>query len=282
MGDGWWSGVNYYKRHIGDYAKKAGHLSVLEHGIYTLLLDSYYDREHGPTKAEAVRWSRARSESELAALEAVLADFFTFDGDRYRQARVEDELTSAAAVAAANKANGKRGGRPRKEAHNPVETHSVNSDKPDESEKNPNPLIHQSTNPEEAKALVQRSAARFSDFWSVYPVKKGKSAAEASWAKHGCDAMADRIIDHVGMMQEQDRDWLEGYAPHGSTYVNQQGWNDEPKTMKATNGGQQSKTMTAMQRLQEKMNGLDNAGNHGRLPEAAVLELGSDTGDRHD
>lgn len=134
---------------------------------------------------------------------------------------------------------------------------------------------------QEQKALVQRPAARFADFWSVYPVKKGKSAAEASWKKHGCDAMADRIIDHVDRMKAEDRDWREGYAPHGSTYVNQQGWNDEPKPMKPS-ASAPSKTLSAIQRLQEKMSGLDNAGNNGRLQQTVVLELGSDASDRHD
>jgi uncharacterized protein YdaU (DUF1376 family) len=31
--------VNYYERHIGDYLKDTAHLSLLEHGIYTRLLD---------------------------------------------------------------------------------------------------------------------------------------------------------------------------------------------------------------------------------------------------
>ena len=29
--------VNYWERHIGDYARDAGHLSMLEHGAYTLV-----------------------------------------------------------------------------------------------------------------------------------------------------------------------------------------------------------------------------------------------------
>lgn len=135
--------MNYYKRHVGDYAKKAGHLSIVEHGIYTLLLDAYYDREQGPTRAEAVRWSRARTDDEMAALDAVLADFFTFDGERYVQSRVEEEFAKASAQATANAANGKRGGRPRKQP----KTDSVSSGKRNDCEKNPNPLIHQSTNP---------------------------------------------------------------------------------------------------------------------------------------
>lgn len=84
--------MHYYKRHIGDYAKKAGHLSPLEHGVYNLIIDSYYDREQAPTLLEAMRWARARSEDEKAAVLAVLDEFFTVEGDRYIQNRIEDEL----------------------------------------------------------------------------------------------------------------------------------------------------------------------------------------------
>ncbi len=149
--------MNYYKRHIGDYAKKAGHLTPLEHGVYTLLLDAYYDREQAPTHAEAVRISRCRSTDELAALEAVLADFFELVDDRYVQARVEEEFALAEIQAKKNQANGKRGGRPRKPKGNPKETQSVSPDNPSESEKNPNPLIHQSTNPSIEEAIASLS-----------------------------------------------------------------------------------------------------------------------------
>lgn len=86
--------MHYYKRHIGDYAKKAGHLSPLEHGVYNLIIDSYYDREQAPTLLEAMRWARARTEDEKAAVLAVLDEFFTLEGERYRQNRIEDELAS--------------------------------------------------------------------------------------------------------------------------------------------------------------------------------------------
>lgn len=82
----------YYKRNIGDYAAKAGHLSPLEHGVYTLLLDAYYHREEAPTRADAIRWARARTQDEVAAVDAVLSEFFTESEGRYRQQRVEDEL----------------------------------------------------------------------------------------------------------------------------------------------------------------------------------------------
>jgi len=41
--------MNYFKFHIGDYAKKCGRLSMLEHGAYTQLIQACYDRERFPT-----------------------------------------------------------------------------------------------------------------------------------------------------------------------------------------------------------------------------------------
>lgn len=151
--------MNYYKRHIGDYAKKAGHLSVLEHGVYTLLLDAYYDREQAPTRAEAIRQARARTPEEVAAVDAVLADFFTLDGDRYTQRRVEEEFVKAEEVAKLNAAKGKLGGRPRKPKGKPTESRQLSDAKPDESPEKPNPLIHQSTNPPTEKQEPAQPAA---------------------------------------------------------------------------------------------------------------------------
>lgn len=102
--------MNYYKRHIGDYAAKAGHLSPLEHGVYGLLIDAYYNREEAPTKAEAIRWARARSADELAAVDAVLAEFFAEVNGRFVQNRIEEELSAFRIKQEANRALGQRGG----------------------------------------------------------------------------------------------------------------------------------------------------------------------------
>lgn len=112
--------MNYYKRHLGDYAKKAGHLSPLEHGVYTLLLDAYYDREQGPTRLEAIRWCRARTEDEIAAVDAVLAEFFDENEGRFTQTRVEEEILAYHTRAEANGLNGAKGGRPKKTEEKPI------------------------------------------------------------------------------------------------------------------------------------------------------------------
>lgn len=85
--------MHYYKRNIGDYAKKAGRLSMLQHGSYTLLIDACYDREAFPTIEEAIEWTWASSDLEVEAVKFVLSRFFTIDKDgRFIQDRILEEL----------------------------------------------------------------------------------------------------------------------------------------------------------------------------------------------
>jgi uncharacterized protein YdaU (DUF1376 family) len=85
--------MHYYKRNIGDYAKKAGRLTMLQHGSYTLLIDSCYDREAFPTIEQALEWTWASTEAEIEAVKFVLSRFFTLDQDgRYVQERIFQEL----------------------------------------------------------------------------------------------------------------------------------------------------------------------------------------------
>ena len=258
--------MNYYKRHIGDYAKKAGHLSVLEHGVYTLLLDAYYDREQALTREEAVRVSRCRTDAELAALDAVLADFFTLTDGRYVQARVEEEFVKAEAQALANQANGKRGGRPRKPKGNREETHSVSSGKRNDSEKNPNPLIHQSTNPEKQKLVRKRTKPATS------PLPDGFTVSERvfTWAaRKGYGSLDQHLEFFVSKAKAKGyvyADWDEAFM--GSIR------DDWAGIRAARANGQvpgQSKTLTAIQKLQAMKNGqVDSERDHGRVEQAAL------------
>jgi len=84
--------MHYYRKNIGDYAKKTGRLTMRQHGAYTLLIDACYDRERFPTLEEAIEWTWALTQEEIADVEFVLKRFFTLDGDRYVQSRIQDEL----------------------------------------------------------------------------------------------------------------------------------------------------------------------------------------------
>lgn len=91
--------MHYYKRNLGDYAKKAGRLSMLQHGSYTLLIDACYDREQFPTLEEALDWAWASSAAEIEAVEFVLRKFFTLEDGRYVQKRIQEELLDYRQVA---------------------------------------------------------------------------------------------------------------------------------------------------------------------------------------
>jgi uncharacterized protein YdaU (DUF1376 family) len=95
--------LHYYKRNLGDYAKKAGRLSILQHGVYNLLIDACYDREQFPTRDEAIDWTWASSAAEIEAVDFVLRKFFTLVDGRYVQARIEEEIAEYREKADKNK-----------------------------------------------------------------------------------------------------------------------------------------------------------------------------------
>lgn len=135
--------------------------------------------------------------------------------------------------------------------------------------------------PEREKALVQPLAAqsRFNEFWSVYPNKKSRQEAEKSWRKQKLDARADDLIAHVRLMSATDSDWKRGYAPMGSTYLNQARWEDIPKRPPSgAPPAAPSKTLSAIHRLEAMKNGLDDARDHDGFPETALLGAGAHAG----
>ena len=96
--------MHYYKRNLGDYAKKTGRLTMLQHGAYTLLIDACYDREVFPTLDQAIDWTWASSEAEIEAVKFVLSRFFTLDKEgQYVQDRILEELLHYHANADTNK-----------------------------------------------------------------------------------------------------------------------------------------------------------------------------------
>lgn len=95
--------MHYYKKNIGDYHKKAGRLTMLQHGAYTLLIDSCYDREEFPTLELALEWTWASSTDEINAVKFVLGRFFTLNDGVYVQNRIQDELDKYHKNAAINK-----------------------------------------------------------------------------------------------------------------------------------------------------------------------------------
>ena len=94
--------------------KDTAHLSLLEHGVYSRLLDVYYTREGAIPVAQVERLIGVRSKDEKAAIANVLQEFFSVDGDVLRHSRCEWEIARYQKKAVHNREVGKLGGRPRK------------------------------------------------------------------------------------------------------------------------------------------------------------------------
>lgn len=84
--------MNYYERHLGDYAKDTGLLSMIEHGAYNLLLDRYYGTEAGIPKDQVYRVAKANTKAERAAVDSVLAEFFKLQDGVWIKGRCEEEI----------------------------------------------------------------------------------------------------------------------------------------------------------------------------------------------
>lgn len=86
--------MNYYEHHIGDYAAATGHLSLVEDAVYTRMLRRYYLTE-APLPADVGQVARlvgARQPEEVAAVEAVLGEFFTLQADGWHQKRADENI----------------------------------------------------------------------------------------------------------------------------------------------------------------------------------------------
>ena len=135
--------MNYYNRHIGDYQRATGHLSLVEHGVYTLLLDRYYATEKPIPADQVYRLARARTDDERAAVDAVLAEFFTLDEaeNAWRNRRADAEIEDAQSRIRASQFNGRSGGRPRKTQEKPS---GFQAGIPEETRQEPSGKAHQS------------------------------------------------------------------------------------------------------------------------------------------
>ncbi len=95
--------MNYYKRHLGDYAKKTRTLTTYEHGVYNLLLDLYYAEEQPLDLEDAMSVCRAISKADRASVAKVLERYFEERDGRWHNSRADEELVSYRAVSETNR-----------------------------------------------------------------------------------------------------------------------------------------------------------------------------------
>lgn len=107
--------MHYYQFHISDWALHTSHLDIEEEAIYRRLLDYYYDTEQPiPTETQRViRRLRLGAHTDLVGL--ILEEFFIKKADGWHNLRADKEIAEYNAKAETARANGKKGGRPKKQ-----------------------------------------------------------------------------------------------------------------------------------------------------------------------
>ena len=81
---------------------------------------------------------------------------------------------------------------------------------------------------------------RFDEFWAVYPINRDKKKARGIWQRKKLNHLADMLIDDVKNRTENDANWVNGYTPYATTYLNGDRWNDELKGRPESNKKQNS------------------------------------------
>lgn len=69
------------------------------------------------------------------------------------------------------------------------------------------------------------SASTFAEFWASYPLKVGKRAAQSAYLKALKRADAPTIL--AGLVRVRPS-WDPRYTPHATTWLNRDGWEDDP------------------------------------------------------
>lgn len=76
----------------------------------------------------------------------------------------------------------------------------------------------------------------FADFWKAYPVKRDKRKAESAWRTKKLESRSAELIADVENRKQNDAQWIDGYIPHPTTYINGERWEDEIVAPKKSGG----------------------------------------------
>ena len=194
--------MHYFQKNIADYRKDTGHLSLLEHGVYNQLIDTYYLDEEPIETQQVIRRLSIKTQEEKIALDNVLGDFFTQSdcGHFWTHCRIDSEINKYKAKAEISKANGSKGGRPKK----PKITQQVNSGNPEGTQKKGNhkPLTtnHKPEGEKKNKNFTPPDESELSNFFIElnWPEDQGLTArkfidyyAQGGWKLSNGNAMKD-------------------------------------------------------------------------------------------
>ena len=94
---------------------------------------------------------------------------------------------------------------------------------------NPTP-INKNDSFNKKDSLQKKDSGRFDDWYSIYPIKKGRAKAQIKWNLKKLDSIADMLINDVLKRLKEDYFWIKDngqYIVHPATYLHNEVWDDE-------------------------------------------------------
>lgn len=162
--------MHYYRKHVKDYIADTSHLTMLEHGVYNILIDTYVLTEKPLSlDKEELYWSiAARTEEEKKAVDLILKHFFEETKDGYRHKRIEAEIKDYVE-------RGKKA--------------SDSAKKRWHSKGNADPLLTNNHKPITKNQYIDL----FEEFWKTYPHRNGNKKTKKDsvnwWKKQSLDTL---------------------------------------------------------------------------------------------
>ncbi len=216
--------MNFYKKHIGAYAKKTPHLTLMEHGAYNLLMDACYSTEEPlPADKQSLhKICRATTTAERKAVDSVADRFFPVNGDGFRHnPRCDEELATYHSQCITNRDTAIAREEARRK-HKQSTKRATN----DPTNRTPNSEFRIQKELK-SKSLSADAEGAFAKFWSAYPRHTDGQGALKSWKKLNPDGeLLDIILAALGV-QKQSEQWRRGVIPHAATWLNRRRWEDE-------------------------------------------------------
>jgi uncharacterized protein YdaU (DUF1376 family) len=235
-------GLQWYPRYTGDYARKTKHLTMLEHGAYTLLLDYYYATakplqcfsiatSNAPSNADLLpdhsriyRICGAITRAEQEAVDNILEMFFEIEaGQGYvnkramqvieQQQQKHDNRVEAGRKSALNKVSNAPSNA----------TNNATSNTPQNQNQNQIYKIY-------IEGIEYDNGSLFEKFWNIYP--SGKPKGNRGKAQEKFKAIFKRMVtgelDHEQFIKSVTKyaKFCEAgnYNQHAVTWLNQAGW----------------------------------------------------------
>jgi uncharacterized protein YdaU (DUF1376 family) len=248
--------MHYYSFNISVWALHTSHLTVEEEGVFRRLLDHYYDTELPIPKITQPVIRRLRLGSYESTVKSILSEFFILSSDGWHNLRADMEIKDYHVKADAARANGKKGGRPKK--NKGLETQPVNSANPDLTQPKANYELGTTNYKLQTSNYLKPTAPsapgwvdQYIDlFWSEYPKKVDKKKTYERLTK-----MIKQKPDqqHFAMILEKVRAKAlvddKQFWPSPDRYLREEKWEDEIINQGVNHGQHQQATKPKLSAL---------------------------------